>query len=247
MSLDIHTIDELNELAPKTQAHRLTDIREAVKDRNRVNIYIDGKFFCSLDISQVVDFHLKIGQEIDADLKQQLKRASDFGKLYSRTLEYVFSRPHSVKEVRDYLHRKTLDKPIRVKNRKTNEYVTQIRKGYDESLIEPILKRLNEHGYLDDEKFARAWIENRNTKKGTSLKKLRNELALKGVDSRIVDRVLSEDLRNDRDELRKVIARKQNKYDDRQKLIQYLMRQGFNYSDVLDELSGIDDSSSWPA
>ena len=247
MSLEIHTIDESDELAPKTQAHRLTDIREAVRDQNRVNLYIDGKFFCSLDISQVVDFHLKIGQAIDDELKSQLKRASDFGKLYSRTLEYVFSRPHSIKEVRDYLHRKTLDKPVRVKNRKTNEYITQIRKGYDSSLIEPILRRLDEHGYLDDEKFARAWIENRNVKRGTSLKKLRNELALKGIDSRIVDKVLSENLRDDRDELRKVIARKQNKYDDRQKLIQYLMRQGFNYSDVLEELSETEDSSSWPA
>ena len=247
MSLEIHTIDESDELAPKTQAHRLTDIREAVRDQNRVNLYIDGKFFCSLDISQVVDFHLKIGQAIDDELKSQLKRASDFGKLYSRTLEYVFSRPHSIKEVCDYLHRKTLDKPVRVKNRKTNEYVTQIRKGYDGSLIKPILSRLDEHGYLDDEKFARTWLENRNVKKGASLKKLRNELALKGIDSQIIDKVLSENLRDDRDELRKVIARKQNKYDDRQKLIQYLMRQGFNYSDVLEELSETEDSSSWPA
>ena len=43
--------------------------------------------------------------------------------------------------------------------------------------------------------------------------------------------------RDDSEELRKIIARKANRYDDQQKLIQYLVRQGFNYSDVLDELA----------
>ena len=33
----------------KKSARRITDIKEAVKDKNRVNIYIDDKFFCSLD------------------------------------------------------------------------------------------------------------------------------------------------------------------------------------------------------
>ena len=41
----------------------------------------------------------------------------------------------------------------------------------------------------------------------------------------------------EREELEKVIAKKAKKYPDEQKLIQYLMRQGFNYSDILDELS----------
>ncbi len=45
----------------KKSARRITDIKEAVKDKNRVNIYIDDKFFCSLDISQVVDLRLKVG------------------------------------------------------------------------------------------------------------------------------------------------------------------------------------------
>ena len=53
-----------DEAVDKKQSHRITDIKEAVRDKNRVNIYIDDKFFCSLDISQVVDLHLKIGKEL---------------------------------------------------------------------------------------------------------------------------------------------------------------------------------------
>ena len=59
----------------------------------------------------------------------------------------------------------------------------------------------------------------------------------KGVSAQIIDDVLAQDSRDEREEIRKVIARKINRYDDQQKLIQYLVRQGFNYSDVLDELS----------
>lgn len=249
MSLEIHDIFESelesDKAAPKTQSYLVTDIREAVREQNRVNIYIDNKFYCSLDISQVVDLKIKIGRQLDKEELTKLKRASDFGKLYARTLEYVFLRPHSTQEIRDYLRRKTLDKTVRVKSRKTGEYQTRIRKGYDASLIPLVISRLEEHGYLDDASFAQKWIENRNVRKGISKKKLRLELQQKGISSEIINHVLSETGRDEREELKKVIARRQNRYDDRNKFIQYLVRQGFNYSDVLDELS--DDSSSWPA
>jgi regulatory protein len=254
MSLEIHDIFEHDsssedKTAPKTQSYLVTDIREAVREQNRVNIFINDKFYCSLDIAQVVDLKLKIGRSLSREELNELKRASDFGKLYARTLEYVFLRPHSTQEIRDYLRRKTLDKTVRVKNRKTGEYQTRIRKGFDASLIPLVVARLEEHGYLDDEAFAQKWVENRNVRKGASRKKLRLELQQKGVSTDIISKVLEGTTRDEREELKKVIARRQYRYDDRNKFIQYLLRQGFNYSDVLDELSSdaLDDSSSWPA
>jgi regulatory protein len=47
--------------------------------------------------------------------------------------------------------------------------------------------------------------------------------------------------RNDNDELQKVIMKKQNKYEDEQKLIQYLMRQGFRYDDIRDATQSTSD------
>lgn len=220
----------------KPQPHRVTDIKEAVRDKNRVNIYIDDKFYCSLDISQVVDFGIKIGRSFSEREMADLKRASNFGKFYARALEYVLMRPHSIKEIRDYLKRKTLSKKVRVKNRKTGEYQTKVREGYDASLIPLVLDRLDQHGHLDDRRFAELWVENRDTKKGISIKKLRSELAQKGISQQIIEEVLQDSARDEREELRKIIARKANRYDDQQKLIQYLVRQGFNYSDVLEEL-----------
>ena len=236
--LETHTIfDDDSAGSKKPAGHRVSDIREAVRDKNRVNIYIDDKFFCSLDISQVVDLHVKIGRVLDGKELEELKRASEFSKFYNRALEFTLMRPHSSKEIRDYLKRKTLDRKVRVKNRKTGEYKTVLKQGYDQSLVEPVFKRLEERGYIDDRRFAELWVENRNVNKGSSLKKLRLELSQKGVSQSIIEEVFADSERDDTEELRKIIARKAKKYPDEQKLIQYLLRQGFNYSDILDELS----------
>lgn len=243
MALEIATIfDEIETPKQKAQKQAITDIKEAVRDQDRLNIYIDGKFFCSLALSQVVDLKLKIGRVLTDEELVELKRASEFGKLYQRALEYALLRPHSQKELRDYLKKKTLSRTIRVKNKKTGEYQTKLKEGFDASLVEPVLARLIERGYVDDERFARLWAENRSVRKGVSQKKLRLELQAKGVAQDIIENCLSEGVRNEQEELAKVIARKAKKYPDEQKLIQYLLRQGFNYSDILDALSAASSS-----
>lgn len=227
--------------AKSLDSHKVTDIKAAVHSE-RLNIFIDDKFFCSLDISQVVDLKIKVGRELSDQELADLKRASEFSKFYNLALEYVFLRPHSKKEINDYLVRKTLDKKVRVKNRKTGEYQTKIKQGYDKSLVPLVLRRLDERGYLDDERFAELWVENRGVSKGVSQKKLRNELLKKGISPSIIDAALQQTQRDDKTELKKVIAKKSNRYQDKQKFIQYLLSQGFNYSDVLDELSLIESS-----
>ena len=241
--LEKHTIlDDDSTDRKQSVEHRVTDIREAVRDKNRVNIYVDDKFFCSLDISQVVDLHVKVGRSLSSEELVDLKRASEFSKFYARALEYALMRPRSEKELRDYLRGKTYERKVRVKNRKTGEYQTKVKPGYDASLVPLGMKRLEERGYIDDRRFASVWVENRHVAKGTSIKKLRLELQQKGIANQIIDEVLSDSGRDERAELQKIIARKRARYDDEQKFIQYLLRQGFNYSDVVDELDA--DSSS---
>lgn len=99
-------------------------------------------------------------------------------------------------------------------------------------VTERVFDRLTQKGYINDEKFARFWVENRNITKGASRRKLQAELAAKGVDRSIVDQLLSESDRNDGDELQKVIAKKRMKYTDETKLMQYLARLGFGYDDI---------------
>ena len=59
----LETITIFDDDAPpqSTSRHHITNLKEAVRDHNRVHLYVDDKFFCSLDISQIVDFGIKIG------------------------------------------------------------------------------------------------------------------------------------------------------------------------------------------
>ena len=96
----------------------------------------------------------------------------------------------------------------------------------DKSYIEIIVNKLKKKKYLNDSLFAEWYVENRFVKKGISKKRLKMELAKKGIASEIIEKVL--DARNDEEEILKIIAKKRSKYDD-DKLIQYLCRQGFEY------------------
>lgn len=211
---------------------RITALKTQLRDKDRVNVFVDGKYSFSLDITQVAELGIKTGAEYTAEELAELENESQFGKLYTRSLEYVLIRPRSQRELRDYLYRKTRD---------TRTKMGTIKKGVSIELTERVFNRLLEKGYLDDEKFARFWVENRNTRKGSSLRKLQSELMAKGVERSIIERALEESDRSDIDELQKIILKKASRYSDEQKLMAYLVRQGFSYDDVKQALRAMNE------
>lgn len=219
---------------------QITNISSQVKNSNRVNIMVDGKYRFSLDVYQVGELDLKIGKEYSDDELTELETESEFGKLYSRALEYCLMRPHSAKEVRDYLWRKTRE--TRYKSRSTGEIKS--RAGAGQTVTDRVYERLSAKGYIDDSKFTKYWVEHRNQTKGASKRKLTAELKAKGVDNSTIDTAFSETSRIDTDELAKVIAKKQARYPDQQKFIQYLMRQGFMYDDIKSALNDLQTNES---
>lgn len=208
---------------------KITGITAQQKNKHRVNVMVDGVFRFSLDVFQVADLGIRLNKEYTESELVALEEESQFGKLYARALEYSLMRPHSAKEVRDYLYRKTRD---------TRTKTGEVRKGVSPHLTERVFHRLSEKGYIDDERFTRYWIENRNQLKGASRRKLQAELQAKGVASSLIDTIYENSERNDDEELQKVIAKKQKRYPDEQKFIQYLMRQGFRYDAIRAARSG---------
>lgn len=211
---------------------KITALKMQVRDKDRVNVFIDGKYRFSLDITQVAELGIKNGAEYTEEELVELENESQFGKLYTRSLEYALIRPRSQREMRDYLYRKTRD---------TRTKMGDIKKGVSKELTERVFNRLFEKGYIDDMKFASFWVENRNVRKGSSMRKLQMELRGKGVDTTIIEQVLDSTERADSDELQKIIAKKASRYDDVQKLTAYLVRQGFRYDDVKEALARSDD------
>jgi regulatory protein len=202
---------------------KITAITIQARDKNRVNVSVDGKYRFSLDVFQLADLGVKLGKEYTDEELVQLETESQFGKVYSRALEYCLMRPHSIKEVKDYLYRKT--RPTRTKT-------GDIRQGVSSEVTSRVFNRLVEKNYVNDENFTRYWVENRSLTKGASKRKLIAELQAKGVERSIIERYLNESERTDEDELVKVITKKRSRYPDNQKLMAYLARQGFSYDDI---------------
>ena len=242
---------------------KITEIKAGVKNLERVNVYVNGKYALSLDVAQVVDYKLKIGMVIDEEKLEELKKASEFGKEYQRALEWVLMRPRSEREVRDYLAKRKMIKEAKKRKAgwdRDREIAEAIARGEDATSLQKkakrireaggvkcdfddlILERLVERGYVDDKRFAEWWVENRNVRKGASQKRLKMELVKKGVGLGIVDEVLGG--RNDSDEIEKIIAKKRSKYTD-EKLIQYLCRQGFSYDLVREKVIEMSEGNDW--
>ena len=64
--------------------------------------------------------------------------------------------------------------------------------GYRADLVAGAIARMLELGMLDDEAFARAWVESRDRARPRGERAIRAELGLKGVDRTVVDTVLAD-------------------------------------------------------
>lgn len=209
----------------------ITQMTSGVRDTNRVNVFVNNKFALSLDVKQVVDLGVKVGKQLTQTELNELHAASEFGKLYQRALEWALARPHSLWETREYLKRRQL-KRTQLNRKREHEELKPLPE-IQASAIDLVVERLCERGYIDDRKFAEFYVENRFVKKGVSARRLEQELRRKHIPEEIIKDVLNDTPRNEREELAKMIARKRKKYD-KQKLIAYLVRQGFDYQLVVE-------------
>jgi regulatory protein len=191
---------------------KITDIKQQVKRQGRYSIFIDGKYLFSLSESELMSSGIRIGKEYSQAELEQLQQTAVLDKAYMRSLDYLARRPRSEWEIRDYLKRKEYDSPT----------------------IDTILNKLSIKGYIDDTKFAQSWVASRRALKPTSLRRLQMELRQKYVAPEVIERVLAEDGTEELAVLKEMIQKKrtQSRYQDKDKLMQYLARQGFRYDDI---------------
>jgi regulatory protein len=190
----------------------VTAIKQQERIKSRYSVYVEEKYAFSLSADTLLETQLHTGQELGEEELKSFKKLSADDKAYGLTLAYIARRMRSRGELADYFRRK----------------------DYDVSLSAQITDKLTKIGLIDDEKFAEAWVRNRRILKPVSRRRLTMELHQKRVPDEIIDRVLAKDETNDQMVLRELIARrrKQTKYQDDLKLMQYLARQGFGYDDI---------------
>ena len=194
---------------------KITKLSVQVKNADRVNVFIDNKYTLSLTLNQILEQKLKVGLEIEQSDVNLLQKLSQDGKVRARALEWVLLRPHSQKELKQYLQKKQIQ----------------------QELVDSICNEFVSKKYIDDKAFAYWWADNRSRKlKSDRLIKL--ELIQKGVDAQIVKQVIDDD-NSQNNRLKELIKQKkrQTRYQDQLKLKQYLLGKGYTYSDIADALA----------
>lgn len=200
---------------------KITAIKQQVKIKDRYSIFVDEKYAFSLSESALLEAKIASGQELDRQQLKEFKQLSLDDKAFGNALRYVLMRMRSEWEMQDYFRRKKIEEPV----------------------AEKIMAKFRRLELLDDTAFARSWVANRRILKPTSRRKLAQELQQKRISKSVIDEVLAEDKEatDEQDVLRQLIARKQARYPDRMKLMQYLTRQGYSYQDVRSALENPDD------
>lgn len=221
---------------------KITKISQQVRRQDRYSIYVDEKYLFSLNEYQLASSGLRIGKELTESEVESFATESQFGKAYERSLNYVMIRPRSEKEIKDYLTRTFLyPKPKTYVNKKGERVFKkqEVDKAKVAEMIERVLQRLNDKGYINDEAFAKSWVASRQLHKKPSKRKLEQELYAKGIDQKIIATVLQNSEETEKDNLLELVKKKRRlvRYQDNQKLTTYLLRQGFNYDDIKECIS----------
>ncbi len=191
---------------------KVTALTAQKRNKDRVNVYLDGEF--SFGMAAIVAIQLRIGQELTPERITTLLERDSYEKAKDRAINLISLRPRSGREVS--------------RNLKS--------KGFDEELIQRVITRLQEIELLNDESFARYWVEQRETFKPRSSRALQQELMQKGVSREIIDTVLS-DL-DETSAARRAAQKQQYKWahlpedEFRKKLGGFLQRRGFYYGIV---------------
>lgn len=199
---------------------RITSLVAQTKTRRhlgeRVNVFVDEKFAFALDIRLVEKYGLAKGQPLSDELRAQLLREDGDAKATHRALHFLGYRARSEAEVRARLQRD----------------------DWPEEVIERVLLRLREQGFLNDEQFAQNWVESRSHFRPRGARMLQQELRHKGVERETIAAALPDDaaeLQNAVAALRKFLRSKERAWQDwdekeqREKATQFLLRRGFHY------------------
>lgn len=207
----------LAELTPDADGVFLISAIERQERRKRFNLFVNGQFALALDPEVLGDSALRTGDAVQPEQLQELaarelrKRALD-GALHS-----LAARPRSESELRQRLTRRALPADV----------------------IDHTIGRLREFGYVNDEDFARQWVESRSGSNPRGRRVVAQELRMKGVDPATAEAAL--EALPEADSARRVAEKRVRglhglAYPEfRTRLSDHLVRRGFGY-DVVKEV-----------
>lgn len=190
----------------------ITDIQIQKRNKSRANIYLDGEFAFALEMLTVMKLGLKIGKDVDVDIIKTAVFDSETSVAFGKAVDYLARAMKTTKQVRDYL----------------------TKKGYSVDVTNCVIEKLQGYKYLDDQAYARMYVEQSKTHKGE--RRIKQELLNKGISHNDVDDQVQVDaddqLTSATSLAQKYLKNKQRDVKTMQKLQRFLLYRGFDFDVV---------------
>lgn len=190
---------------------------------NKIHIYVDEEYRATVDSDYWYSEKYRNYKEINDEELTELLDAVSFRRAYNKGLDLLSRRPHGTKELIKKL----------------------CEKGHEKESAEKACDRLLELGLLNDEEFARILANELYERKGYGVKRIKQELAFRGIDREIAENAI-ESL--DIDTQTRIILVIEKKYiskinneKGRKRAIDGLLRLGYSYSDIKSALNSIEE------
>lgn len=201
----------------------ITELSVQKKNQGRVNVYTDGHFLCGMELTTVIDNHLKVGQHIEIEQLSHIQFESEKQTAAEKAMTYAARCMKTERQVVNYLKDK----------------------GYMPEIVDYALAILKEYRYIDDAEYARTYLE---TSEGKGRNKIYYDLMQRGIARDIIEETLcalSEDVQikacraaAEKYVRGKVIDRKLT-----QKLFTHLRGKGFDTDIIKDAMAYLAESA----
>lgn len=198
---------------------KITSAERNRKNKNRLSIYVDGKFSFTISEDDYVSMNLYENPVLTEEKIDYIKNTLNFREAKALAVRYLSLRLRTEQEIR-----------VRLKD-----------EGYDSACIEQVIEELESIGYINNKLYAQKYVFDRSKLKPLSKRLMRQELRSKGIPDDVADEVLEDWKIEDNAVAENLLKRKFGKYDMsnekiRQKAYMFLLHRGFSHDTIAEAL-----------
>ena len=185
----------------------ITSIEPQVKDKNRCNVYVDGRFYCGIKLEVAIKYHLKAGMHIEKSQLDEIQLETEKSQAVDKAMTHLSATMKTERQMRDFL----------------------AKKGYTEAVCDYVLERLQYYNFIDDYAYCRAYI---NTVHGKGRRAIEADLIKRKANREAISAVLDEFEEDDGEAYEILQKYLRGKVIDKTNLLKgykYLLSKGFSY------------------
>jgi regulatory protein len=199
---------------------KITKIEIQKRNKQRVNLFLDGEYAFSISAELVYKEGLKINSEIDSEKIKSIAESENYIKCKESALRIIERNFKTEKEVKDKLKLK----------------------GYDDNSIDKSIEFLREYNFVNDIAYTKAFINDKLKTIGSQ--KIKYSLIQKGIPKEVIDEELSELNKENEKSIALSIAKKKlsnikknenDNYKISGKLYRFLISKGYD-GEVINEI-----------